>query len=92
MTEMTITHHLGEFVATLPGETEVGRLTYVVRGSVLIAEHTLVPPAIGGRGVAATLVEALVDFARDNGLKIDPECNYVDAAFQRHREWAPLRV
>jgi len=91
MSEMTITHHPGEFVATLPGETAVGRLTYVMRGSVLIAEHTLVPPAIGGRGVAAKLVEALVNHARNNRLTIDPQCSYVDAAFRRHPEWAELR-
>jgi hypothetical protein len=92
MTDVIIAHHPGEFVATLPGETAVGRLTYVMRGSVLIANHTLVPPAIGGRGVAAKLVQALIAHARDNGLTIDPQCSYVDAAFRRHPEWAPLHA
>ena len=92
MSDMTITHHPGEFIATLPGETAVGRLTYVKRGSVLVADHTLVPSAIGGRGVAAKLVEALVDHVRANGLTIDPQCSYVDAAFRRHPEWADLRA
>lgn len=92
MTEMTIAHHAGEFVATLPGDTAVGRLIYRQRGPVLVVDHTLVPSAIGGRGVAARLVEALVDHARQNGLRIDPQCSYVVSAFTRHSEWADLRA
>ncbi|WP_420381274.1 GNAT family N-acetyltransferase [Novosphingobium sp.] len=99
MTEMTITHELisagivgsgGEFIATLPGEEATGKLTYVTRGDVLVAEHTLVPSSIGGRGVAAALVEALVAHARAENLKIDPQCSYVAEAFKRHPDWADL--
>jgi len=99
MTEMTITHDPisagivasgGEFTATLPGESATGSLTYVTRGNVLVAEHTLVPSSIGGRGVAAALVEALVAHAREENLKIDPQCSYVAVAFKRHPDWADL--
>jgi len=96
MSEMIVEHHpgnqRGEFVATLPGEVATGRLTYVLRGSVLVADHTLVPAVIGGRGVAAKLVEALIDYARSVGLTIEPQCSYVAVAFQRHPEWANLRA
>jgi len=94
MPDMTITHHPtprgGEFVATVPGEAATGRLTYSARGSVMVADHTLVPAAIGGRGVAGRLVEALIAHARAQGLKIAPQCSYVAAAFKRHPEWADL--
>ena len=99
MTEMTITHELisagivasgGEFIATLPGESATGQLTYVTRGDVLVVDHTIVPSAIGGRGVAAALVEALIAHARAEKLKIDPQCSYVAAAFKRHPDWADL--
>lgn len=80
----------GEYVATVPGSEAVGRLTYVRRGDVLIADHTLVPPAIGGRGVAARLVEALVADARKDGTRIVPQCSYVAVAFRRHPDWADL--
>jgi uncharacterized protein len=96
MTETTITHHPtargGEFVATLPGEAATGVLTYITRGTTLVADHTLVPSAIGGRGVAAQLVEALIAHARAEGLRIVPQCSYVDVAFRRHPEWADLRA
>ena len=82
----------GEYVATLAGEKAKGRLTWKARGNVRIADHTLVPPAIGGRGVAEQLVKALVSDAKEQGFTIVPQCSYVDAQFRRHPEWADLRA
>lgn len=96
MTEVTITRQdqgtAGEYVATVAGSDHIGRLTWVGRGDVRIATHTLVPPEIGGRGVAAKLVEALIADARAHGFRIDPACSYVEVAFRRHPEWAELRA
>lgn len=80
----------GEYRATLPGTDAVGRLTWKARGNARIADHTIVPPEIGGRGVAAALVDALVADARSEGFTIVPQCSYVDAQFRRHPEWADL--
>lgn len=94
MTEVTISRHgseqAGEYHAHLPGEAAFGRLTWVRRGTVRVAEHTLVPSEIGGRGVAGSLVEALIADAREQGFKIDPVCSYVAAQFERHPDWANL--
>jgi len=94
--EVTITRHgndqAGEYHAHVSGNSAIGRLTWVQRGAIRAAEHTLVPPEIGGRGVAARLVEALIADARSDGFRIDPACSYVEAAFRRHPEWAELRA
>ena len=82
----------GEYHAAVPGSEAIGRLTYQRRGNVLVADHTLVPPEIGGRGVAAKLVEALVADARESGDRIVPQCSYVEALFRRHPEWVDLRA
>ena len=101
MDSTTITRHdsgaNGEYRAMVAGSDTIGRLTYQRRKSedgcdTLIADHTLVPPEIGGKGVAARLVEALIADARESGDKIDPQCSYVEAAFRRHPEWAELRA
>ena len=96
MEATTITRHdsgaHGEYRAAVAGSEAIGRLTYQRRGNTLVADHTLVPPEIGGRGVAARLVEALVADARAAGDKIDPQCSYVEAAFRRHPQWADLRA
>jgi predicted GNAT family acetyltransferase len=82
----------GEYRASVPGNTAVGRLTWKALGPARVADHTLVPPEIGGRGVAAALVEALVADARREGFTIVPQCSYVEAMFRRHPEWADLRA
>lgn len=94
--EITITRHgggaAGEYHAHLSDSPTIGRLTWVQHGQVRVAEHTLVPSDIGGRGVAARLVEALIADARTQGFRIDPACSYVEAAFRRHPEWAELKA
>lgn len=97
MTAVTITHQdrgdHGRYVAEVAGNEDTGHLDWEARGDdVRVATHTVVPPPIGGRGVAAKLVEALVDDARAQGFRIDPRCSYVEALFRRHKEWADLRA
>jgi predicted GNAT family acetyltransferase len=100
-TDVTITHFdqgaRGEYHARVEGSEAIGRLTYRrIEGEggqdVLVADHTLVPPEIGGRGVAGKLVDALIADARRLDWKIVPQCSYVEAAFRRHPEWADLRA
>jgi len=94
MQGVTITHldqgARGEYHAAVEGSAAIGKLTYRRSGNVLAADHTIVPPEIGGRGIAGMLVEALIADARSNGWNIRPECSYVVAAFQRHPEWGDL--
>lgn len=93
---LTITHaetaYGGEYVAHLPGTKATGVLQYRRNGAMVSADHTLVPGALGGRGIAARLVEALIADARTKDWKIVPACSYVAAAFTRHPEWADLRA
>lgn len=94
MAEVTISRHnfgeTGEYQAHVPGSEAIGVLSWVLRDGARVAEHTLVPSAIGGRGVAARLVEALIADAREQGFSIVPACSYVAVAFQRHPEWSDL--
>lgn len=81
----------GVYHARVEGESAEGVLTWrEAAPGVVAADHTLVPGAIGGRGVAARLVDALIDDARARDWKIVPACSYVAAQFRRHPEWADL--
>lgn len=97
MDNLKITQHAGdgggEYHASFAGSDDTGRLTYKIREEgVRVADHTLVPPSMRGRGVAAQLVERLVADAREEGFKIVPQCSYVEAAFNRNDEWSDLRA
>jgi len=79
----------GRYVIALPGGMEA-EMTYHLARGVMTIDHTLVPPALEGRGIAAQLVNRAIEDARREGFKIVPECSYVAAQFQRHKEWADL--
>jgi predicted GNAT family acetyltransferase len=96
MEGLTITRHgsatAGEYRAHVEGSIHIGRLTWVHKGNVRAAEHTLVPPELGGRGIAGRLVDALIADARAEGFKVKPVCSYVVKAFEKHPEWADLKA
>lgn len=97
MNQVTIKHEdsgtSGRYVAAVAGSVLTGRLDWEAReADVRVATHTIVPRAIGGQGVAAALVEALVADAQAQGFRIDPRCSYVAWQFERHPEWAGLRA
>lgn len=98
---LTITHHVqglgGKYIAHLEGEHATGFLEWEpvdnARGDdIRVATHTVVPRAIGNRGVAAALVKRLVNDARQQGFTIVPQCSYVDALFDRNPDWSDLRA
>ncbi len=64
--------------------------SYRVQDGVAVLHHTLVPPALEGRGIAAALVKAALAWARAQGLRVRPTCSYVAAYMQRHPETQDL--
>lgn len=62
----------------------------VLSPKLVIADHTLVPDALRGRGLAGALLAALLDDARAQGFRIVPLCPFVAAQAARHPEWAAL--
>ncbi len=63
-------------------------LDYRLAGRVMSITHTGVPPAIGGRGIAAELMRAALQFAHESGFSVNPACSYAAAYMRRHREEA----
>lgn len=63
---------------------------YRREGDLLLITHTGVPPALQGRGIAAALVRATLDWARTQGLRVRPLCSYVEAYMRRHPQTQDL--
>jgi predicted GNAT family acetyltransferase len=60
------------------------RCDYRQVDGVMQLVHTEVAPALEGRGIAARLVQAALDHAQAQGLKVQPRCSYVRVYMQRH--------
>ena len=85
-----VTHNpaSSRFEATVDGHLCVCQ--YRVFGKVMMLTHTGVPQVLRGRGIAALLVQAALDHARAQGLKVRPDCSYAEVYMQRHPETLDL--
>ncbi len=75
-------------------ETEVdGQKAFIVyslfHGGIAYI-HTEVPTALEGRGIAGQLAKYVLEYARENHLKVKPLCPYVHAYMKRHPEYNDL--
>jgi predicted GNAT family acetyltransferase len=61
-------------------------------GKVLDLDHTYVPPAGRGRGIASQLAAHALRYARDSGYKVLPSCPFIAAYIERHAEFHDLRA
>jgi len=61
-------------------------LDYTLANGVMTITHTGVPSAIGGRGIAAELMQAALNAARSAGWTIDPACSYAAAYMRKQKE------
>ena len=78
-----------QYEARLDGEL-AGWVEYGRVPGRIVALHTEVPPAYGGRGIASALVRRVLDDARAAGEKVTPRCPFFVAHFERHPEDAEL--
>ena len=78
------------FATETDGQTAY--LEYEQADDVMVITHTIVPSAIGGRGIAGDLVRTAVEYAKAEGLKVDPRCSYADGWMRKHPEYEALRA
>ncbi len=78
------------WAAVAGGEAE---LTYRQDSAArIIIDHTYTPPQARGKNIARRLVERAAADARAGGVKIVPQCPYVDKLFQRRADLDDLRA
>ena len=84
--ELDIVHNLTAQRFETVVEGDLCRADYRRVGDTLHLVHTEVPPPHEGRGIAGALVQAVLDYAADNRLKVVPLCSYVRSYIRRHPE------
>ena len=68
------------------------RADYRLADGVMVLTHTEVAPEIEGRGIGGELIQAALDHAKTNGLKVRPQCAFARHYMQQHPESAALRA
>lgn len=73
------------------GESEkndIARITfYYQEEKVIVINHTFVSPELRGQNIAGRLLNTVVEFAVENGLKIVPVCSYAVKKMTRNSEY-----
>jgi predicted GNAT family acetyltransferase len=95
MTEPTppasaVRHNPGASRFEIDVDGDLAVAAYRREGALLLITHTEVPWRAQGRGVAAQVVRATLDWARAEGLQVRPLCSYVAAYMRRHPETLDL--
>ncbi len=65
-------------------------LNYILREKVITLTHTEVPSALNGRGIGTALVKAGLDYAREHGLRVVPQCPFVTDFISAHPQYQSL--
>jgi len=80
----TISHDPGAHRFSTEVDGSRAQLDYTLADGVMTITHTRVPPAIGGRGIAAQLMAAALGAARAAGWSVNPACSYAKAYLEKH--------
>jgi hypothetical protein len=88
--DMPVLHQpdYGRFEIQLDSELAV--LNYILDGKTMIFTHTGVPPAWEGRGIGSRLARTGLEYARQHGYWVVPQCSFIEAYIRRHREFQAL--
>jgi predicted GNAT family acetyltransferase len=74
----------------LESDGRVATLEYTLDGQVLTLIHTEIPAELRGKGVASSLAQTALDWARENNLKVDVVCPFVADYLHTHPEYSDL--
>lgn len=72
------------------GAGDMALLEYTTGQGFVVLTHTEVPPRYEGQGIGKELVLAALEDIRSQGLRVVPQCSFVEAYIRRHPEWAEL--
>jgi uncharacterized protein len=89
MTSQNVRHNEEDRQFELPVEGGLAFVSYSREDERITFHHTEVPEQSEGKGVAAKVVAAALDYACDNGLRVVPECAYVAGYVKRHGDKHP---
>ena len=88
--------HKPEPVQATSGRLEIEReghvayLEYTLVGKILQLIHSEVPEALRGQGLGSDLAHSALEWAREQGFKVDVICPSVAEYLKKHPEYADL--
>jgi len=63
---------------------------YKMEGDIINLYHTFTDPALRGKGLAAQVVRAALEYAKENNRKVIPTCSYVQSFISKNDGYKEL--
>ena len=86
----SVVHNTSQQHFELRVHDHLAYLSYTQDGGRVVLDHTYVPDALRGRGLAGVLARAALEEARQRGWKVVPQCSFVATYIERHPEFKDL--
>jgi predicted GNAT family acetyltransferase len=77
-----------QFIITI--DNKEAYVDYNIEDNRMNLYHTYTDPELRGKGLAAKVVIAALEYAKKNNLKVEPGCTYVQTFISRHKEYEEL--
>jgi predicted GNAT family acetyltransferase len=88
--QIQVTHNTAENRFETWIDEKLSKLDYIQDGKNFVITHVGVHPELRGQGVAGRIVQAGLEYAKENSLRVVPMCSYAAAYIRRHPEYAEL--
>jgi uncharacterized protein len=87
---LKITHNPANRAFEIWIDGQLSKLDYMQDGKNFVITHVGVYPEHRGQGVAGKIVEAALQYARENSLRVIPMCSYAAAYIRRNPQYQEL--
>ena len=88
--KLEITHNEADHTFDVWIDGYRSKLDYIQDGKNFVITHVGVYPELRGQGIAGKIVEAGLQYAKQNSLRVIPMCSYAAAYIRRNPQYAEL--
>jgi predicted GNAT family acetyltransferase len=88
--KLEVTHNEANHTFEVWIDGYLSKLDYIQDDKNFVITHVGVNPQFRGQGLAGKIVEAGLEYAKQNSLRVVPMCSYAAAFIRRHPQYLEL--
>lgn len=86
--DLTIKHEDNKFYVGDSVKDPEGWIEYQLKeGGVVSADHTIVKTSLQGKGVASKLFQEFMKWVKEEDLKVEPRCSFIEKKMKEDPEF-----
>ena len=90
LNKLEVAHNEADYRFEVWIDGYLSKLDYIQDGKNFVITHVGVYPELRGQGVAGKIVEAGLQYAKQNSLRVVPMCSYAAAYIRRNPQYVEL--